>query len=749
MSRTRLEWAQWMASKGITAFIVDANSKRPLGGTSWYVRNTTEPKQLADWFDMTPDCNYGLWLGAEYVVIDLDMNHDTEGVSGIAAFEAICAENGISNFLFEFETLMVKTPRGGYHLYFKTPRPCANKNTFPDLIDVRGAVGFVVGPGSAVKAGEWSVVDEDMPIMDIPEFLLDYLISPGIKDPNHSVPLIELDQPADIKQALSWLRTAAPAVEGRNGDDHTYDICCMLRDFGISETEALNLLNESGWNERCEPAWDSGSLEVKIKNSYAFGQNRPGCKAESYKVSQLMASRPAGGWGAVITDEQVAQMFGKKKLKLVVDNTPKDPEDEEVPDAVVEASAPMDEFRDDEQLWYGIQDFAAIDKVREYLVKGWLIAHGVTALLATRGTGKSTIALDLAMHLAKDMDWWDIPMMRNWKVIYICGEDDEGMVLNVRAWAKFNDRGLPDNSRFRVARDIIKMTNQTELSVRLKEMVEWANGARCLIILDTWARATSGYSANTQEEMDTAYENAEMVAAALMGPMIACFHPPKDGRMTIRGSAVQEDASSGIWELVETSDGVKLTVSRAKGKGRGNYRNFKMTPLNLEGTDSYGDKLQGMVPINFGGTEDEGKADRIAVKGNQRRAWAKAVIGALEVYPSENPEGEQCTNKVSNIAKFLTRMWLTRKTDYEAAGFTSDWMDLADKYGCMDNILVENNWQQISNSLDGEFIKSSDTQPVVIDQYVLRVEEFGTKNKRRFIIGSSESESESESETEE
>ena len=742
MSRTRLGWAQWMASKGITAFIVDANSKRPLGGNSWYVRNTTEPQQLADWFEETPNCNYGLWLGEEYVAIDLDVKHDTEGVSGIAAFEAICAENGVTNFLLEFNTLMVETPSGGYHLYFRTPRPCANKNTFPDLIDVRGAVGYVVGPGSAVKAGEWSVVDEDMPIMDIPEFLLEYLISPGVKDPNHAVPLIELDQPANIKQALDWLKEAAPAIGGQNGDDRAYDVCCQLRDYGISETEALNLLNESGWNERCEPPWDGGGLEVKIKNSYAFGQNRPGCKAETYKVARIQAGRPAGGWGAVLTDERVAEMFGKKKLSLVVDNTAPDPEDDEIPDAVVDTDDPMAEFRDEEQLWYGIEDFAAIDKVREYLVKGWLIAHGVTALLAARGTGKSTIALDLAMHLAKDMDWWDIPMMKNWKVIYICGEDDEGMILNVRAWAKYDDRGLPDNDRFLVAKDIIKMTNQTELRVRLKEMREWADGARCLIILDTWARATSGYSSNTQEEMDTAYENAEMVAAALMGPMIACFHPPKDGRMTIRGSAVQEDASSGIWELIETSDGIKLTVGRAKGKGRGNYRNFKLKPLDLGGVDAYGDPLQGIVPIKFGGTEDESNANFIEQKGNQRRAWAKAVIGALEVYPSENPDIEKCSNTVSSIAKFLTHMWLNRENDFDAAGFAKDWMDLADKYGCVDAVMEEKSWQKISTALTGEFMQSSDTQPVVVDQYMLRVEKFGARNKLRFVIGDSTNETE-------
>jgi hypothetical protein len=725
-----------MASKGITAFIVDANSKRPLGGNSWYVRNTTEPQQLADWFEETPDCNYGLWLGKEYVVIDLDVKHDTAGVSGIAAFEAICAENGIENFLLEFETLMVKTPSGGYHLYFKTPQPCANKNEFPNLIDVRGAVGYVVGPGSGIKAGEWEVVDPDMPIMDIPEFLLDYLVTPGIKDPNHEVPLIELDQEENIQQAINWLRDAASAVEGENGDDHTYNICCYLRDFGISETEALHLLSESKWNARCEPPWDLDHLAVKIKNSYAFGQNRPGCKAVTYERVKLMAGRPAGGWGAQITDEQVAAMFSTKKLSLVVDNTAPDPEDDEVPTDVRDDDAdPMAEFASEEQLWYGIQDFAAIDKVREYLVKGWLIAHGITALLAKRGTGKSTVALDLACHLAKDMDWWGIPTMRNWKVIYICGEDDEGMILNVRAWAKYNSRGLPANDRFLVAKDIIKMTNKTELSVRLREMREWADGARCLIILDTWARATSGYSSNTQEEMDVAYENAEMVAAALMGPMIACFHPPKDGRMTIRGSAVQEDASSGIWVLEEGTDGIKLTIERAKGKGKGKYRIFEIKTVELSGKDSYGDKLEGIVPVKKGGTEDEGKTDYLERKMNQRRAWAKAIIGCLADYPLRNPDVEKTSNDITNIAKFLTTMWVTRNDDVEAAAFAADWMDLIDEESQMVSVTNDSQHQQVRVRLDKEFMQSPDTQAVVIDNYVLKVKKKeGTKKTYHFVI---------------
>lgn len=756
MDRTRLERAQWIADKGISVFIVNANSKRPLGGHSWMSRHTTDPQQIADWFDMEPDCNYGVWLRDHYAVIDLDVKHDTDGTSGITAFEEICVENGIEDFLMELDTLTIHTPSGGYHLYFRTPFKVANKNTFPNLIDVRGAVGYVVGPGSRIGAGEYEVMNEDAPIMDVPEFLLQYLTSPGYKDPNHHVPLIELDQAENIAQAEEWIKDQPPAIEGEEGDFHTFKTVCSMRDFGITEGEALRILCECGWNAKCEPPWDAAHLEIKVKNSYEYAENRPGVKAVTYERAKLMMGRPAGGWASVLTDEQFAAMgrpktveeLGRGRLELVA-GTDVSPEDD-VPEDVGEDEDPLAEFRSNDQFWYGIEDFAAIEQVREYLVKGWLIAHGVTALLAKRGTGKSTIALDLAMHIAKDIPWWGIDTMKGWKVIYICGEDDEGMILNVRAWAQYEDRGLPHNDRFRVAKGIIKMTDKALLGVRLEEMKEWADGERCLVILDTWARATSGYSSNTQEEMDTAYENAELVANTLKGPMLACFHPPKDGRMTIRGSAVQEDASSGIWELEKETDCVRLTIGRAKGKGEGNYRKFKLEPLDLTDTDEdgailtdvYGDVLQGLVPINFAGTESEGTSNHQAQQRSERYSWARAVIGALEVYPSQNPGVEKCSNTISGIAKFLTGMWVNRgrtESDIEQA-FVAEWMDGIREHDLMSGVNRPGQDQTVVRTLDTMFLNEhADHNTVIVGRYTLTVKKKGTtQNKYHFVIGEAE-----------
>lgn len=669
MARTRLEWAQWMAAKGITVFIVNKDSKTPLGGHSWMSRCTTDPQQIADWFEQDPGCNYGLWMGDDYAVVDLDKS-DTK--NGVRAFEGLCAENGIEWWQSDLGTFTVKTPSGGYHLYFKVDTPIANANNFPNGIDVRAAVGYVVGPGCSIVAEDYSegfydIMDPEAEIIECPEWIMAKMRPKNFKDPNRHNPHVEYDLPANIEQALDWLAGADVAEEGAEGDQRTYDVCCQMRDFGLSEEETLRVLNDesrgSSWNQRCDPPWSDQELEVKIRNSNRYAANRPGCDAISYKEERMMSGRPAGGH--VIHAAQKADMFNPKSgVDQIVDNSLADRRKKRAVDAGIPEDVADDEagkYNEPDQgppkrLWWGIEDFAARENIREYVIKDWLIAHGVTALLATRGTGKSTVALDLAMHLAHDMDWWGTPTMKGWKVIYICGEDDEGMILNVRAWADYENRGLPPNDRFEVADDIIKLTSSSELELRMGEMVAWADGARCIIILDTWARATSGFSANTQEEMDVAYENAEKIAKALEGPMIACFHPPKEGKLTIRGSAVQEDASSGIWTLTDEGTTKRLRVARAKGKGHGNYRDFKFKKVDLEGKDFYGEPYQGIVAIKDGGTEDEGTQTHTEKVAAKKRAWAWMVVGCEE-YPllanKYKPLGKMNSSQISEFVRAM------------------------------------------------------------------------------------------------
>lgn len=80
------------------------------------------------------------------------------------------------DYVNRFDTFTVKTPRGGYHLYFKysddIPKSTANK-TYD--IDIRSGGGYIVAPGSKIGTKSYEII-RNTSIKDIPDDLRDYLI---------------------------------------------------------------------------------------------------------------------------------------------------------------------------------------------------------------------------------------------------------------------------------------------------------------------------------------------------------------------------------------------------------------------------------------------------------------------------------------------------------------------------------------------------------------------------------------------
>ena len=84
--------------------------------------------------------------------------------------------------------------------------------------------------------------------------------------------------------ARHYLRSeAAPAIEGMNGDDRTIKVACWLRDLGVSEGAALDLML-SDWNERCEPPWDAG------RGSSAKGRATPTATRPAEQAFEVLAA---------------------------------------------------------------------------------------------------------------------------------------------------------------------------------------------------------------------------------------------------------------------------------------------------------------------------------------------------------------------------------------------------------------------------------------------------------------------------
>ncbi|MET9598208.1 bifunctional DNA primase/polymerase [Streptomyces sp. NPDC006459] len=135
------------------------------GHRKWEDRATCDPERIRRaWADVA--FNVGIATGpAGLVVVDLDMAKDngkSDAPDGAATFEALCERAGQAIPA----TCRVRTPSGGWHLYFTAPDGIRLGNSAGKLgkfIDTRAWGGYVVAPGSTTAAGVYEVVDATAP----------------------------------------------------------------------------------------------------------------------------------------------------------------------------------------------------------------------------------------------------------------------------------------------------------------------------------------------------------------------------------------------------------------------------------------------------------------------------------------------------------------------------------------------------------------------------------------------------------
>ncbi len=89
-----------------------------------------------------------------------------------------------------------------------------------------------------------------------------------------------IDPVAAYRRALKFLKDHPPAIENEGGDKHTFETAAAIYDQGIAAADTCaDLLEISGWNERCEPPWEADELLTKCENALLYRQNDIGVYA--------------------------------------------------------------------------------------------------------------------------------------------------------------------------------------------------------------------------------------------------------------------------------------------------------------------------------------------------------------------------------------------------------------------------------------------------------------------------------------
>jgi hypothetical protein len=251
-----------LAARGFRVFPVIPGTKRP-AIERWQELATTDPDKISQAW-ASREYNIGVACGGGILGLDVDVKNGKPGMTSLLAldlsFDAL-------------NTFTVRTCSGGLHFYYRITIDLANSaGRLGDGLDVRGAGGFLVGPGSVID-GKLYEIENDSTLAECPPEILSCARAPLPR--GDRLPVVELDQEAAIRRGVDFLESAPLAIQDSRGDETTLRVAYRLKDLGLSEPTVLELMLLH-WNERCSPPWSVENLGLKVHNAYRYGRLPPG-----------------------------------------------------------------------------------------------------------------------------------------------------------------------------------------------------------------------------------------------------------------------------------------------------------------------------------------------------------------------------------------------------------------------------------------------------------------------------------------
>lgn len=240
---------------------------------------TLDHQRLDTWFDRFPAMNLGIATGAaRLLVVDCDTN--AHGKIEDPSYQIEGVHDGLDVFALALirykqpwpeNTLIVDSPRGGLHLYWRIPKGMTVRSlagAFGPLVDVKSAGAFIVAPTSTKPAGEYSRWRGPIDPAPVPAWLLHHLRQTGHM-PDPKPPRTYKPRPAGpddgsglrlLDEIAHKLATAAEGSRHMQLCTATTAAAHLVADGRVTEDQAIDVLRDAAHSadrdeREIEDAW--------------------------------------------------------------------------------------------------------------------------------------------------------------------------------------------------------------------------------------------------------------------------------------------------------------------------------------------------------------------------------------------------------------------------------------------------------------------------------------------------------------
>lgn len=196
----------------------------------------------------------------------------------------------------------------------------------------------------------------------------------------------------------------------------------------------------------------------------------------------------------------------------------------------------------------------------EFLVDGLLTDTGFAMMYGAPGTGKSFLAIDIALSVAHGMPWQG-QEVKPGAVLYIAGEGIGGFGKRWKAWEKYH--GTKDEPDMYLLPTAVNFREPEDIA-RLVATIEGIGQKFSLVIVDTVARAIAGAEENSSTDMGLFVAACDEIKALTGGALLAVHHAGKDSSRGARGSTALLGAVDTSLMVGKSDDIVVLRTEKMK-----------------------------------------------------------------------------------------------------------------------------------------------------------------------------------------
>jgi Bifunctional DNA primase/polymerase, N-terminal len=223
------------------------------------------------------------------------------------------------------QTRIIGSTSGGRHHWYRGRHLFAlggEKSNHPGIDFAQ----YVILPGCMKADGTGYTLLANQPIADAPDwFYAEAKRSANNVEAIEQEPVIDLDQPANVDWAKNYLQHDAPqSFAGQGGEQTTLDVATVLKDYGISEATALELMAEFyNVQDKCDPIWSmdespaEDSLPVKVHNAFAYKRKTaPGAStaAAEFADDDFVVVPLSRRKAAIVAEQKLERIQAKNDL---------------------------------------------------------------------------------------------------------------------------------------------------------------------------------------------------------------------------------------------------------------------------------------------------------------------------------------------------------------------------------------------------------------------------------------------------